>query len=48
VAHRDAGFLGDLLQVIAERFAGLAGKRQKQAIPQGLSDELKSLGYVAN
>ncbi len=38
----------ELRGMIAKRFAGLAGRRQKQAIPQGLSDELKSLGYVAN
>ncbi len=40
--------VAELLGMIAKRFAALAGSRQKQTIPKGLSDELKSLGYVAN
>lgn len=40
--------VAELRGLIARRFAGLAVRKQKQTIPQGLTEELKSLGYVAN
>jgi len=48
VAAEQPAKVAELRSMLAKRFAGLAGSRQQQTIPKGLSDELKSLGYVAN
>lgn len=48
LAAEQPGKVAQLRALLAKRFGSLARRRGKQRIPQGLSEELKSLGYVAN
>jgi arylsulfatase A-like enzyme len=48
LAEAQPAKVAELRGLLSKRFSALAGLRQKQTIPKGLSDELKSLGYVAN
>ena len=48
LAAGQPGRVAELARLIQQRFSGLKSRMHEQALPKGLKEELKALGYVAH